>query len=96
MLAATRNDAMNLSIEVSAEMAALLHLEEPDTERRVLEALAVEAYRAGKLSRGKMSEFLGQSLWETEALLKERGCGLGLTFEEYERSMDHLEEHLDR
>ena len=62
----------------------------------MLETLAVEAYRGGKLSRGKMSELLGQSLWETEALLKERGCGLGLTWEDYERDARRLEKLLGR
>ena len=85
---------MTLSIEVPTELAELLQLDEFDTAGQVLQTMAVEAYRSGKLSRESVSEILGQTLWETEALLKERGCGLGLTLEECERSVERLEEHL--
>ena len=35
--------------------------------------LAVEAYRAGKLSLGQMAELLGISTYEADGVLKERG-----------------------
>jgi hypothetical protein len=64
--------------------------------RRALEMIALEGCRAGDLSRGQISELLGQSFYETEAFLKEHDCGLGVTFEEYERDAEQLREFLAR
>jgi predicted HTH domain antitoxin len=59
-----------------------------------LEMLALEGYRAGELSRGQVSEMLDLESNETERFLKEHGCGLGLSFEEYERDSKRLREFL--
>jgi predicted HTH domain antitoxin len=40
--------------------------------KRALEAIAVEGYRSGALSRGQVRRILGLSWHETEAFLKER------------------------
>ena len=40
--------------------------------RKILEAVAVEGYRQGVLSRGQVSELLDLSFYDTEAFLKER------------------------
>ncbi len=43
-----------------------------DLERRVLEALAVDAYRCGDLTSFEVQELLGlASRWETEEFMKE-------------------------
>src|SRR4051812_26170527 len=77
--------SMNLSIEVPDDLVAQLDLDQPQAKRRVVESLALEAYRSGKLSRGKLSEVLGLLFWETEALLKERGCAQGQTWPEVQQ-----------
>jgi predicted HTH domain antitoxin len=87
---------MTLSIEVPDEMAEHLHLEEPDTARRVLESLLLEEYRSRKLSRGKLSELLGLSFWETEQLIKDRGCGQGQTWAEVQADVEKLRRFLGR
>ncbi len=51
---------------------------------------ALEGYRSGELSRGQVSELLGQSYYETEDFLKRHDCGLGSTFEEHEESVERL------
>ena len=87
---------MILSVEVPDAIARQLHVDGPQGSRRALERIALDGYRAGDLSRGQVSELLGMSFWETEAFLKEHGCGLGLTHEEYERSSMQMREFLAR
>ena len=87
---------MILSVEMPDSIARQLHLDGPQGSRRALEMLALAGYWAGDLSRGQISELLGMSFWETEAFLKEHECGLGLSFEEYERSSKQLREFLAR
>jgi predicted HTH domain antitoxin len=87
---------MNLSIEVPDDLVEQLQLVQPEANRRVLESLALEAYRAGNLSRGKLSELLGLSFWDAEALLKERGCAQGLTWAEVEQDVEKLRKFLGR
>lgn len=87
---------MILSVELPDSFAHQMHLDGAEGQRRALEKLALEGYRSGELSRGQVSELLGQSFYETEAFLKAHDCGLGLTFEEHERSVDRLREFLAR
>jgi len=54
-------------------------------DRAVNEALAVHAFRAGKLSLGQFAEMLGLSTYEADGLLKQRNILL-----------DHSEEDLER
>lgn len=77
-------------------IAKHLHLDGSDGERRALEIFAVEGYRRGKLSRGQVSELLGMEFNETEKLLKDNGCGLGLSANEYEQDSRRLREFLAR
>jgi predicted HTH domain antitoxin len=58
--------------------------------RKALEALAVEAYRAEKLSAGQVAETLGLSAVETEAFLKERGVEPLYTLEDLEADRESL------
>jgi len=87
---------MTISIEIPDAIATQMHLDGADGARRALEMCAVEGYRSGQLSRGQASELLGLSLWETEALLKEHNCGLGLSFAEYEQDIEGAREFLGR
>jgi predicted HTH domain antitoxin len=85
---------MKLTLELPDSLAEQLHLQAPESSRRVLELVAVDGYRRGELSRGQVGELLELSLWETEALLKEHHCGLGLSVPEYEQSVTRLKEYL--
>ncbi len=87
---------MNFNVEIPDAMADQMHLDAPQVQRLALETFAVEGYRKGELSRGRVSELLDLSFWETEALLKERGCGLGVTFEEHQRQVEDLKKFLGR
>lgn len=92
-----RHDSrMTVSIEMPDQVAATLHLEGERGKRRILEMVALEGYRAGELSRGQVSELLGQSFYETEGFLKEHGCGSCMTVEEFERTALRLDEILKK
>ena len=81
---------MTVSIQVPDDIARQLHLDGPGSSRRALQAVALDGYRAGDLSRGQVSELLGLSYWETEALIKEHGCGTGPTWAEVEEDVETL------
>lgn len=63
---------MNVAIELPDDIAKQLETAWQDMPRRVLEAVAVEGYRSGALTRGHVQQLLNLSWWETEAFLKER------------------------
>lgn len=56
-----------------------------DLDRAAKEALAVDAFHAGKLNLGQFAEVLGLSTYEADGLLKQRNVLLDLTEEELER-----------
>lgn len=87
---------MILSVELPDAFAHEMHLDGAQGSRRALEKLALEGYRAGELSRGQVSELLGQSFHETETFLKAHDCGLGVSFEEHERSLQRVRGFLAR
>jgi hypothetical protein len=60
--------------------------------RTALEALAIEGYRAGKLSRFDVQLILGlESRWETEEWLGDRGVHLNYSLADLESDRDTLE-----
>ncbi|HEY3284010.1 MAG TPA: UPF0175 family protein, partial [Armatimonadota bacterium] len=63
-----------LTLDVPEELAQELRdlWGESELPRRALEALVLEAYREGAISRGKVGELLGLGFHAREALLKER------------------------
>ena len=85
---------MNVSIELPDVIARQMRLEGPQAGRRALEIVAIEGYRSGDLSRSQVSELLNLSLWETEALLKEHDCGLGMSAAEYDQSIQRAKAYL--
>src|SRR5438046_2908865 len=59
---------MTLTLEIPDHFTGPLQLEGALAPRRALEMLALEGYREGQLSRGQVSEILGWSVFETEAI----------------------------
>ena len=66
---------MSVSIELPENLEQKLRGETENLELFAKEALAVEAYRAGKLSLGQFAELLAISQYEADGILKSRGCG---------------------
>jgi len=60
---------MKIAVEVPEDIAKRLELAWRDVSRCTLEALAVEGYRDGTLSREQVGRILGLSFGETEAFL---------------------------
>ncbi len=87
---------MIFSVEVPDTFAKPLHLDGPQPDRRALEALALDGYRSGELSRGQVSELLDLEVNETMEFLKEYGSAHGLTFAEHERSIERFRQSLER
>ena len=76
---------MSVTIELPEEIEQQLETEWKNLPRRALEALAVEGYRTGALSRGQVGQILDMNFWETEAFLKEHEAYLHYSLEDLER-----------
>jgi len=63
---------VNVAIELPDDIARQLETAWQDMPRRVLEAIAIEGYRSGALTRGQVQRMLHLSWWEIETFLKER------------------------
>jgi hypothetical protein len=59
---------MLLSVELPDPIAKQLRLDGEQGSQRALEMLALEGYRSVELSRGQVTELLGQSFYENEAI----------------------------
>jgi Uncharacterised protein family (UPF0175) len=76
---------MNVTVRIPDELAARLSAEGADLERRALEALVLEEFRAGRLSKAELRRALGFAvLDEVDGFLKVHGV-----FEEY--SLEELD-----
>jgi predicted HTH domain antitoxin len=71
-----------IAVDVPEEIANRLENAWRDVSRGALEAVALEGYRDGTLSRDQIGQLLGFSLWETEAFLKQRQAYLQYTEED--------------
>ena len=71
--------------------------ETPDLRsRRVLENVALEEYRAGRLSHRQVGEMLGFDYWQTEGFLAERKVPLNYSLVDLEADRATLDAVLDR
>jgi predicted HTH domain antitoxin len=80
-----------IDVELPEEIAKQLESAWRDVSRGTLEAVALEGYRDGSLTRDQVGQLLGLSLWETEAFLKQRQAYLQYT----EEDLDHDRRDLD-
>jgi predicted HTH domain antitoxin len=87
---------MLVSVEVPDLIAHSLRLDGPQSNRRALEMLALEGYRAGELSRGQVSEMLDMEFNETEKFLKDHGAFLQYTVDDLERDAANLRQFFSR
>jgi predicted HTH domain antitoxin len=82
---------MNVAIEIPETVSAPLRSRWQDMPRRVLEAVAAEAYRSGALTAFQIGELLGHgSRWETELFLKRIQAYLHYTEDDLERDLATL------
>ena len=64
---------MAITIELPQDIERDLESRWPDLSRKALEALVLEGYRHGALSRGQIARLLGLSVYEADGFLKENG-----------------------
>jgi predicted HTH domain antitoxin len=64
--------------------------------RRLTEAMAIEEYRAGRLSQRQVAEVLGLDYWQTERFLIERNVALNYSAADLEADRATLDEVLGR
>ncbi len=77
---------MQVIIELPEDIGQQLTAEWKDLPRVTLEALAVEAYRAQKLSTEQLRRLLGfESRYELDGFLKQHEIWLDYTLEDFER-----------
>ena len=76
---------ITVTLEIPEDLAALLRSGGRDLSRAVLEALAVEEYRAGRLSDIQFRRLLGLSRLQADGLLKAHGVWLDYTIEDFNR-----------
>lgn len=83
--------AMNVAIEIPENVSAPLRSRWKDVPRRVLEAVAAEAYRSGALTTHQGGELLGHgSRWETESFLQRVQAYLHYSEDDLERDLAAL------
>jgi len=88
---------MNLTLRISDDLVRRLRVRGDDISRRALEALAVEEYRAGRLTRPELRRLLGfGTRAELDGFLKDRGIDESMAIEEFERDRENLAEALRR
>jgi hypothetical protein len=62
---------MNLTVQISDDLARSLHDAGDDLSRRVLESLALEEYKSGRLTKPQLSQALGFATgYELDGFLK--------------------------
>jgi len=81
-----------IAVELPEDIAKRLETAWRDVSRGTLEAVALEGYRDGTLTRDQVGQLLGFSFWEAEAFLKQRQAYLQYT----EKDLEHDRRELDR
>jgi predicted HTH domain antitoxin len=82
---------MEVLLQVPDDIAERLQARSEDLPRRALESLAAESYRAGILTSAEVQRLLGfETRLETDGFLKERGCYLDYSEEDFQRDVEAL------
>ncbi len=87
---------MTVSFDLPENIEQQLRRQLSDLGQAAKEALAIEAFRAGRLSLGQFAEVLGLSMYEADGFLKQRNVLLDITEEELERERSALQDLLKR
>ncbi len=85
---------MNVAIELPEDIAKQLQAAWHDMPRRALEAIAVDGYRSGALSRSQVGRLLGLSFWDTETFLRDRRAYLPYDETDLEQDRREIERAL--
>src|SRR5215471_7528816 len=79
-------NTMEITVNIPDELAPQIIPEGLDPSRQALEDIAVEAYRAHRVTGAQLRRVLGiSSRYELDAFLKKRGVWLEYTLEDFRR-----------
>lgn len=79
---------MQVTIEIPDVIAHQIQGQWQDLPQKFLEALAVEAYRSGSLTRGQIQQMLDvNSLYEVDGFLKQSGAYLHYAEDDFEQDL---------
>jgi hypothetical protein len=83
---------MNLTVHIPDDLAQRLAATEGDLERRALEALAAEEYRAGRLTKPELRRVLDfETRVALDGFFKAHGIDESITVEELNRQLRDLD-----
>jgi predicted HTH domain antitoxin len=79
---------MNVAIEIPDEVGRALASQGNDVSQAVLEAVAIEAYRSGRVTPAQVQQMLGlRSRWQTETFLRRAEAFHDYTMEDLDRDI---------
>ena len=79
---------VNVAIEIPDEIGRVLGAQDGDVSRAVLEAVAIETYRSGRITPAQVQQMLGlHSRWETESFLRRAEAYHDYTMDDLERDI---------
>ena len=83
---------MNLTVEIPDDLAGLLNAAGCDLSRRALEALALEEYKSGHVTKGELRRLLGFSTrYGLDGFLKAHQVWADYTIEDLHREIRDLQ-----
>ena len=83
---------MNVTVEIPDNLARSLHATGGDISRRVLEVLALEEYKSGRLTEAELRQALGfETRYELDGFLKQHQVWLDYSEEDLARERAALE-----
>lgn len=82
---------MEITISLPEDVAKVFLADGESLEREVLEAAAIEGYRAGKLSHAQVGRMLDIGRFEVDAFLKRHNVPLNYTIEDLQADRETLD-----
>jgi predicted HTH domain antitoxin len=83
---------MNLTVEIPDDLVGRLNAAGGDLSRRALEALALEEYKSGHITKAEMRRLLGFSTrYESDGFLKAHEVWADYTIEDLHREIQDLQ-----
>jgi predicted HTH domain antitoxin len=87
---------MQVTVELPDSVARQLGSDPSRVARHVVEDVALEGYRAGRLSQRQVARLLGLDYWRAEHFLRERGVPLNYSVTDLEADAAALHDILPR
>jgi hypothetical protein len=84
---------MELTVQIPDELASRMSAYGGDLSRRALEALALEEFKSGRITKPELRQLLGfGTRYQLDGFLKAHGVYEDYTMEDFERDRDALKQ----